>query len=236
LHLDDAVVAVNKPPRVLASPEPGGETSVPELLRTRPELSQGPGLRVVHHLDRDASGVVIYARTLAAQQHLAAQFADRRIESVYLALVTGYVPQDGEIDLKLAFGRRHSRVVPMAVGGKPALTRFSIAQRLAGHTLLECRPLTDRPDQIRAHLAAIGHPLAVDPVYGSSEGILLSRFKPDYRPSRRRQERPLIDRLTLHASRITFEHPLTGTPLTMEAQFPKDFRAAVGQLARLALD
>jgi 23S rRNA-/tRNA-specific pseudouridylate synthase len=82
-------------------------------------------------------------------------------------------------------------------------------------------------------MAAIGHPLSVDPLYGGGQAILLSHYKPRYRTNRRGEERPLIDRLTLHAARITFEHPTTRQPLTVEAPPPKDFRATVSQLARL---
>jgi 23S rRNA pseudouridine955/2504/2580 synthase/23S rRNA pseudouridine1911/1915/1917 synthase len=154
---------------------------------------------------------------------------------VYYAIVVGVVAGDGEIDLRVVFDQRHNCVrTTMLPRGKPALTRYRVLQRLAGHTLLECHPVTGRMHQIRVHLAAIGHPLAVDPLYGGGRAVLLSHYKPDYRPSTRRPERPLIDRLTLHAAQITFEHPATGERMTLKAPPPKDLRATITQLGRWA--
>lgn len=233
LFLDSELVVIDKPAHVLSVPARSPEPCAVDLLRVRPELQDNPAVRVVHRLDREASGVLVYARTLAAQRALVSQFAERRVEKTYYALVAGYVEGDGEVDLKLAFDRRRQRVEASAVRGRPALTSYKVVQRVAGNTLLECRPITGRLHQIRAHLAAIGHPLTVDALYGNGQGLLLSSYKADYRASRRRPEQPLIGRLTLHAGRITFAHPVTGVPVTLEAPWPKDFRAAVLQLSRL---
>lgn len=158
----------------------------------------------------------------------------RRVEKVYYALVNGYVDRDGEIDLPLHFSRRSNRMEVSPQHGKPSLTHYRVAERVAGNTWLECRPATGRMHQLRAHLAAIGHPLSVDPLYGGGQAVLLSRYKPDYHPNRRRQERPLVDRLTLHAARIGLAHPATGEPVTFESPLPKDLRATLTQLGRLA--
>ncbi len=225
---------MDKPPGVLSAPGRGGQPCAIDLLHGRPELAGRESLRIVHRLDQDASGVLLYARTLQAQRHLVRQFADRKVEKVYYALVTGCVTSDGQIGLSLVYDRRHQRVRPSAVGeGKPSLTHYRVLQRLAGNTLVECRPLTGRLHQVRAHLAAIGHPLTVDPLYGGGQAVLLSNYKPDYRPPRRHPERPLISRLTLHAARIAFVHPTTGAYLTIESPLPKDFRATIRQLGRL---
>jgi 23S rRNA pseudouridine1911/1915/1917 synthase len=235
LYFDREVMAVDKPAGLLSVPGRGPEPSVIDVLRGRAELADNEALRVVHRLDQEASGVLLYARTLAAQRSLVSQFAERRIEKVYLAIVSGAVTEDGEIDLRLTFDRRHNQVrTTMFASGKPALTRYHVVQRLAGHTLLECHPVTGRQHQIRVHLAAIGHPLGVAPLYGGGRAIWLSHYKADYRASERRPERPLIERLTLHAARITFEHPTTGQRMTVESPLPKDFRATVTQLGRWA--
>ncbi len=234
LHLDEHLVVVNKPAGPASAGTRGGEMTVPDLLRERRELAANPALRIVHRLDRDASGVLVYARTLAAQRALVSQFAGRQVEKVYLALVTGHVSGDGEVNLALVYDRRQNRVRTAVGRGRPALTRYHVVQHLPGHTLLECRPVTGRKHQIRAHLAALGFPLAIDPVYGGGQALWLSHFKPDYRPSRRHAERPLIQRLTLHAARITLAHPAEGSPITFEAPLPKDFRATLNQLQRLA--
>jgi 23S rRNA pseudouridine1911/1915/1917 synthase len=234
LFLDAALVAVDKPAGLLSVPARGRELSVIDLLRRCPALQDNSALRVVHRLDQEASGALVYARTLAAQRSLVSQFAARQVAKVYYAIVVGYVSGDGEVDLRVTFDRRRNRMrTTKRTDGKPALTRYLVIERLAGHTLLECHPETGRRHQIRVHLAAIGHPLAVDPLYGGGRAVLLSHHKSGYQPSARRPERPLLDRLTLHAGRITLTHPTTGAPLTIEAPWPKDFRAAVRQLGRL---
>lgn len=233
IHLDRDLVVVDKPAGLLAVPARGDEPDVVNLLRADPRLADNPAARVVHRLDRDASGVLILARTLEAQQSLVRQFMDRQVEKHYLALVSGYVPADGEVNLPLLIDTRRQIARVAGARGKPSLTRYHVKQRLAGHTLLECQPVTGRMHQIRAHLAAIGFPLAVDPLYGGGEAVLLSNFKPGYRRSGRHEERPLISRLTLHALRVAFTHPTTGERVTLEAPLPKDLRATISQLARL---
>jgi 23S rRNA-/tRNA-specific pseudouridylate synthase len=161
-----------------------------------------------------------------------AAFEARAVEKVYIALVLGYVASDGEVDLPLSFERGDSAVEIAPRRGKEALTRYRVVQRVAGHTVLECEPVTGRLHQIRAHLAAIGHPLAVDPQYGGAERILLSNFKSGYRLSTRRDERPLISRLTLHAARLALPHPGTGVEVRFEAPLPKDLRVTIAQLAK----
>ncbi len=218
---------------MLSAPGRGDELSAPDLLRDLDELAPSRAIRIVHRLDRDASGVLLFARTLEAQRGLIRQFARREVDKTYHAIVSGYVTDDGDVNLPLAFNKRMNRMETVAARGKRSLTRYRVLDRLAGHTLLECSPATGRTHQIRAHMAAIGHPLAVDPVYGDRQELYLSSFKADYSKSRRRSERPLISRLTLHALRLTIQHPIDGTEMTFETPPPKDFRATVNQLARL---
>ena len=234
LHLDDDVVVIAKPAGMPSVPGRNTPPSAVELLTQHLERVGGRAPRVVHRIDRGASGVLLFARTLGAQRGLVHQFMERRIDKLYVAVVSGYVIEDGEVDLPLYFNSRRQRAEVNHSKGKPSVTRYHITQRLAGHTVLECRPLTGRMHQIRVHLAAIGHPLGVDPAYGGRESILLSEFKSGYRLNRTGQERPLIDRLTLHAAGITFEHPISGLSITCEAPLPKDLRATIAQLARLA--
>ena len=233
LHADPHLVVLDKPAGVLSVPGRGHETSLPNLVRARPEFADDEPLRVVHRLDKEASGLILFARTLDAQRHLVRQFVERRVEKTYHALVCGYVAADGEVDLRLYYDKRTGHMHASERRGKPSLTRYRILQRLAGNTLLECRPETGRTHQIRVHLAAIGHPLTVDPQYGGGLDVYLSKYKPGYRPSTRHPERPLIERLTLHAVRIRFEHPADGRSLTFEAPLPKDLRATLRQLGRL---
>lgn len=233
---DDWLLAVDKPAGVKAVPGRGSAPTVAELLLRAGAVAELDDLRIVHRLDVGTSGVMVLAKTPAAQQALSELWARRKVDKVYLALVRGYVAADGEIDRPLLVDRDRQRVVPDDRRGKPAITRYRILERVAGHTLLECRPLTGRLHQIRVHLAALGHPLGVDPQYGACEAIFLSRYKPGYRPSRRHEERPLIARLTLHAASVSFDHPGGTGPLTVSAPLPKDFRAAIQQLRQLMPD
>ena len=119
--------------------------------------------------------------------------------------------------------------------GRPARTRFKVEQRFRDFALVRCFPKTGKTHQIRVHLAHIGLPLAVDPLYhpaGASE-LMLSSFKRGYRSSRGEEERPLIDRLTLHAERIKFKH-LDHRDVEIIAPLPKDFRAALNMLRKYA--
>lgn len=233
LHVDDAIVVVDKPARLLTVRGRGPDASLLDELRASPRFADEEPLRVAHRLDCDTSGVVVFARTIEAQRSLSEQFAAGRVEKVYLALVTGYVAGDGEVDMPIAPTRTERMRTARPGGGKDSITRYRVLERLPGDTLLECRPTTGRTHQIRVHLAAIGHPLTVDPLYGGGIAVLLSRYKSGYVPSGRKEERPLIDRLTLHAAAISFDHPADGRRICYESPLPKDFAATLKQLRKL---
>ena len=128
VHADEALIVVDKPPGVLSVPGRGGHLNVVDGLRNRPEFADDEPLRVVHRLDKDASGVMVFARTRAAQQHLVRQFMERTVEKTYLALVSGYVDSDGEIDLPIRYSKRRARFEATQKHGKPALTRYLKSQ------------------------------------------------------------------------------------------------------------
>ena len=235
-------VAVAKPAGLATIPGRGEEDSVLERLGRQVGLpSSGtadPRLRVVHRLDKDTSGVLLFAKDTATQRHFSHQFQNNTIEKEYLTLVAGHPPADeGEIDAPLA--RHPSDPKRMAIashGGRPARTLWKIERRFRGLTLLRVFPKTGKTHQIRVHLKHAGLPLAVDPLYhrqppGRPTGIFLSAFKRDYRPTGNQQEYPLIDRLTLHAEKLTVTTP-EGERVTIECPPPKDFRAVVNQLGR----
>lgn len=234
LHADSALLVVDKPAGYLTAPGNPELPGVPETLRGAAGVPPDEPFHVVHRLDPDASGVVVYARTVPAAETLRASFAAGRVRQRFLALVAGYLDEGGRIELPIYFDKKRGRVLASPRRGEPAVTEYRVLERVAGNTWIECQVAVGRPEQIRAHLAVIGHPLAFDPAFGSQAALLLSRFKPGYRPNRRGQERPLIARLTLHAAAIELDHPETGARVRFEAALPRDLATTITQLGRLA--
>ncbi|MBI3722637.1 RluA family pseudouridine synthase [bacterium] len=220
LYEDARCLACAKPAGVAVIAE-RGETKAPFLsavldhLETEARkagLARPPRPRVVHRIDKETSGVVLLAKDKDALRSLSEQFSEREVVKDYLGLVLGEIPDEqasGEIDLPIGeLEKSHAR--RMRTGGrdaKPARTGWEVQERFRGHTLVRLRPLTGRQHQIRVHLEAIGYPLAVDPLYGGEEALLLSKIKPGYRQKEDRQETPLLARLSLHAEKIAFRSP-----------------------------
>lgn len=231
LYHDAELLIVDKPAGVAVKRE-GDRPTVADLLPQ--SRLPGPTPRAVLYLEPWASGIAVLARTVPLAQSIRAQFERGESECRYLALAGGFVAGDGLIDVPLQAGVQGDNTRPSRRRGKPAETRYVIRERLAGNTLLECIPQGYLRHQIRAHLASIGHPLTVDPKYGGGTEVMLSTYKGNYRPSRRREEQPLIKRLTLHAESVRLRHAGTAQELTFTTPPPKDFRATVNQLSRLA--
>lgn len=248
LHTPD-VVAVDKPAGLAAIPGRGEPESVLSRLAAQLGLpdrgATDPRLRVVHRIDKQTSGVLLFARHLEAQRALSHQFQNNRVEKQYLAIVVG-APRDdaGIIDAPIGVHPTdRTRMAVLKKGGRPAVTEWRVERRFRGYALVRCLPRTGKTHQIRVHLAHLGHPLAVDALYNPPrgarapndpppvEGLFLSSIKRGYRQKRDRDERPLIGRLTLHAAQITFESP-SGERITVSAELPRDFRAAVNQLGK----
>jgi RluA family pseudouridine synthase len=197
------------------------------LRRAYPEHTILP----VHRLDEGTSGVVLFAKTREAHRELCMQLQQRAMVKVYYAIVAGEVEQGGTIELPLAADPRRRGRVRIQRGAKASLTEFEVAERFRGYTLLRVTPRTGRMHQIRAHLQAIGHPLAVDPAYGGRQAIFLSELKAHYKAKQDQEERPLIGRPSLHAAELQFVSPCSGQ-VAVRAPFPKDFRALLHALRK----
>lgn len=231
VHEDDALVVVSKPAGLSTVHDPArpDEPTAESALRQTFDA-----LFVVHRIDRDTSGLIAFARSVAAHTTLTERFATRAVEKTYHALVVGAPHWDAhtiDAPLRVDADRKH-RTVLDPDAGKPSVTDVRVLQRFTGYALVEARPHTGRTHQIRAHLAAIGAPIACDPLYGDGAQILLSRVKRGYRPTDGDGERPLLGRLGLHAHRLAFAHPVTNVPVAFEAVYPKDFGATIKQLSR----
>jgi 23S rRNA pseudouridine1911/1915/1917 synthase len=242
LFQDDDFVAVNKPAGLATIPGRVETDSVLERIGREIQLpSSGvddPRIRVVHRLDKDTTGVLLFAKNRAAQRHVSEQFQNNLTSKEYLAIVAGR-PQEsgGEIEAALAPHPTSSqRMTIVRHGGRPARTLWKEELRFRDYTLLRVFPKTGKTHQIRVHLKFAGLPLAIDPLYnpaapGKMVGIFLSRFKKHYRPTRGEDERPLIARLTLHAEKLKFVH-INGQEIEIIAPPPKDFRATLNMLQR----
>jgi len=216
VYQDEAIVVVDKPAGLSVHPGPGHSdgTLVNALLARCPDI-QGIGgvIRpgIVHRLDKDTSGLMVAAKTEEAHQNLSAQFKEHTVIKGYLALSVGAVePASGQIDAPIARDPRHRKRMAVVMGGREARTRYRVAQRFDGYSLLEVYPETGRTHQIRVHLAYLGHPLLGDGVYGKRS--------------------PLLDRHFLHAHHLGFRRPTSGELIEFRSDLPDDLRRAVETL------
>ncbi|MGQ9920845.1 MAG: RluA family pseudouridine synthase [Desulfobacca sp.] len=235
LYEDDDLLVLNKPPGLTVHPGAGQQqgTLVHALIHHCPDLEgigdvQRPGL--VHRLDKDTSGVMVVAKSAQAFQNLQEQFQARQVQKRYLALVWGHWPQASGT-ITLAIGRHPSQRHKMAVSGsrgRPAATSWHCWQEFPGpFSLLELSLHTGRTHQIRVHMAALGHPVVGDKVYGGGEKRLA------YLPADLSPLRPLVTRQLLHAWRLQFQHPRHGAVLQLEAPLPPDFQSVLDFLTHL---
>lgn len=230
LYEDENLIAVNKPAGMLTLPDRFQEDR-PNLYRALQVMYTS--LFVIHRLDKDTSGVILFA--LDAQTHaaLSKAFEEHRVKKTYVALVLGQVtPNEGTIDRPIAPHASGDGRMTTSNKGKRAVTHYRVTRHFRKYTWLHLEIETGRTHQIRVHMAWMKHPLAVDPLYGGEEGVFLSEIKEKYKPSRGETEHPLIERVPLHAFRIQFEHPAHGEQVRIEAPLPKDLRATLNQLER----
>jgi RluA family pseudouridine synthase len=234
LFSDESLVALDKPAGLATAGERSDRR--PHLLGLLKSARPGASVKLIHRIDKPASGVVVFALSREAKRRLHEEFAARRVTKDYLAIVSGQVdeaPQMIEANLSPRRGRV-SRMVVTPGHGKPAITLVRGLWRFRGYTLVHARPVTGRTHQIRAHLRHLGHAIVADPTYDGEPRLLLSGLKFGYRRARGERERPLLDRLALHALRIRLTSPASGEVVTCVAPLPKDLRSTLRQLQKSA--
>jgi len=225
LYEDEGLLIVDKPAGLLAVPSSPDATDEDTVLRRVKEFvgrrAKHPYVGIVHRIDRDTSGAILFALSHASRMALRPLFREHRIERRYAALVWGE-PRDetGVVDLPIheAYVRGRRRVALQGEPGRSALTKWTVAERLEGAALLHLELGTGRQHQIRVHLAQIGFPILGDTIYGPAK----------------RLRSPPVRRQMLHARVLAFVHPLTGARIRAESPLPADFERVLAALRRRA--
>lgn len=230
---DGNIVIVNKPSGLLTIPD-RYDTDEPNLTAI---LNEKYGkIYTVHRLDKDTSGIMVFAKDAASHRDLSIKFQEQQVQKIYHAVVKGVFPQDEmEIDIPiLPDPSRKGLSIPSA-RGKESLSVVKVLTRFTSSTLVEVDLVTGRHHQLRVHMAAVGYPLLVDAAYGGDPAFLVSSVKRKFNLKKHTDERPVISRLSMHAYSLTFLHPATGEPVGVVADYPKDFRAMLSILEKYSV-
>ena len=244
LFEDDHLLALDKPAGLLVSPDRHDENR-PSLMRLLLDgIAAGKpwarerGLAYLshaHRLDFETSGVLLLAKSKPALVALADLFGAEKPLRQYVVLAWGRPPaKNFEVDARLApHPVRPGQMCVNPLAGKKSRTVFEVLEQFSDWTLLRATALTDRTHQVRVHLKHAGFPVVADELYGGKK-LWLSRLKRDFRLKPGREERPLISRAALHAEELSLPHPVTGGPVIIRSEWPKDLRVAVKYLRQYA--
>ena len=232
LFMDDDIAVLNKKSGLLTAQDKHDATSPRLDLIAQKKIGT---LCAVHRIDKDASGIVIYARNDSAAAFLRREFEEKRAHLVYHALVYGRVGFESElVALKvLAESDEKHRTVCNQKFGKPCATHFRALGSTQAFSWISAESEIDRAGQTRAHLKHLGLSIVCDSLYGaSSRGVFLSEFKRAWNGDEKK-ERPLLSRLALHAYSLSIKHPVTAEEMTFVAPYWKDMEAVRNQLEKL---
>lgn len=238
LFRDSHLHAIQKPAGLATVSERWNPDAVPviDALWREWQAEDPDALRphLVHRLDRGTTGVLLFACHRDAQRHVRQQFQQRTVQKSYLALTFGCPqPERGTIEIAIdEHPRKPGLMQVVSRGGKACVTHFEVIEKFREYSWVRLRPETGRTHQIRISLQSIGHPCAIDPQYGGEQALYASSWIRRYKLGRGRAERPVIDRVTLHAEQLTIEHPESGDPLTIEAPLPKDLEVVLKHMRK----
>lgn len=209
VHEDSAIIVINKPAGLVVHPGAGNRanTLLNGLLHHSGTLALLPRAGIVHRLDKDTSGLLVVAATLASHGELVRQLQARTVGREYLALVHGKLPSSGSVESSIGRHPRKRTRMSVLARGKPAATRYQVLERFKDCSLARVSLGTGRTHQIRVHMQSIGHPIVGDPLYGARRAV---RSFP---------------RQALHAERLQFVHPVTREKVSFTVEPPADMKA-----------
>ncbi|WP_280550563.1 MULTISPECIES: 23S rRNA pseudouridine(1911/1915/1917) synthase RluD [unclassified Halomonas] len=218
VYEDGEVLVIDKPPGLVVHPAAGNPdgTLLNALLHHDPALAAIPRAGIVHRLDKDTSGLMVVARTLAAQTALVEQLQARSVSREYDAVVVGVMTAGGTVDAPIGRHPRDRKRQAVNASGKPAVTHYRVVERFRAHTHVRCKLETGRTHQIRVHMAHARYPLIGDPVYGgrlklpAGAGETLKEILREF------------SRQALHARKLAFVHPASGERMAFRAPLPDD--------------
>jgi 23S rRNA pseudouridine955/2504/2580 synthase/23S rRNA pseudouridine1911/1915/1917 synthase len=226
---NDHFIVVNKPAGLLSIPDrEGSDISLRKLLQEK--YGQ---IFTVHRLDRDTSGIIVFAKDEQTHRFLSMAFEERQVEKYYLGIVIGKLSEKQKtIDAPIIEHPVKKGVMTINKKGKPAVTDYEVVEEFGKYSLLKFRIHTGRTHQIRVHMQQVGHPIACDDIYGDGLPVLVSSFKHRFKLSKNEEsERPILSRLALHAACLRFTAE-DGTLHNFEALLPKDMWALLQQLKK----
>jgi 23S rRNA pseudouridine1911/1915/1917 synthase len=225
---DSRFIAVNKPSGLLSIPDRHDEAlpSLQQMLGNRYDK-----IFTVHRLDRDTSGLILFAKDETTHKYLSQLFEAHVVEKYYRGIVHGNpAAASGTIDAPIAEHPVHKGSMVVHRKGKEARTDYEVMEAHGNYSLLQFRIHTGRTHQIRVHAKHIGHPIACDPLYGDGKPVFVSALKKKYKLAKKEaEEKPILNRLALHAYMLSFVMQ-DGKPITLTVALPKDMRALLQQL------
>lgn len=229
IYENDAFVVVNKQAGMLSIKDRSDSApSLKDILQDR-----YGNIFTVHRLDKDTSGIIVFAKDEATHKHLSMQFENRETQKEYAGFVQGSLAEkSGVIDLPIAEHPVKKGTMVTTAKGKPSTTNYTVEEEFGLYSHIKFFILTGRTHQIRVHMKYLGHPIVCDPLYGNESPVLLSAIKKRFKLSKQEEEeRPLLNRLGLHAQKLTFKD-INGEIHHLEASLPKDMKALLQQLRK----
>ena len=226
---NEQFVAVNKPAGMLSIPDrTQSEVSLKDIL-----IEKYGSIFTVHRLDKETSGIILFAKDEATHKFLSKAFEERSVEKYYMGLVYGVPSQkSGTIDGPIMEHSVQKGLMIVHTKGKPSVTDYEVQESYGKYSLVKFRIHTGRTHQIRVHSKNIGNPIACDPLYGDGKPILLSSIKKKYKLSKHdEEERPILNRVALHSFQLKFTDA-EGNAFDLNAELPKDIRALIQQLKK----